>query len=681
MEEITLSWKWQQVLQPLPVTMTEDSLINDVIIKLNKHNTNICFIQNKVNTIIGYVTTDSLLTQLALVNNTTEKIEPLTNFLFVHEQSTAKFIHNCSLVIGANNEHEPTGYLFMDQLENKLNELKFNNINGALNSAEIGIVVLNKSFQIQFMNEQAEQILGMDLSVLQNRDYRSLIKTEQSLDNVLHGQTAFGIESTFNTKVMTGQFSPVYEEENVVGIIHNFYLKEQFANAVHDIQFVKEMHNYLQAFYEHSNEQVLIIRADLIIEEVTGSFFEQFWQGVDRQQLQGTHLSVLSEKNIPFEKLVTKCINEKTKVTLKQRRNGTTLLSTATPILENDTVKKVFILSKNISITDNDSDEIHQRELDDKEVIYQSSKMNDLLQEVEAVSPFNSTVLITGESGVGKEVIARRIHSLSKRNQAPFLAVNCGALPENIIESELFGHEKGAFTGAIEDRIGLFEQAHNGTVFLDEIGELPYLMQVRLLRVLQEREITRVGSSTPINVNVRIIAATNKNLQKLVQQKTFREDLFYRLHVIPLVVPPLRKRKEDIAPLSIHFLNEFNQFLTEKKTIAPKAISMLENYTWPGNVRELENMIERLIITTKTSEITEQDVNNILWKPDGTNEQQLIINNIMPLKEAVIQTEKQLIELAMNTYDTATEAAEALNVSVSTVSRRMKKYRQSGGQL
>lgn len=681
MEEITLSWKWQQVLQPLPVTMTEDSLINDVIIKLNKHNTNICFIQNKVNTIIGYVTTDSLLTQLALVNNTTEKIEPLTNFLFVHEQSTAKFIHNCSLVIGANNEHEPTGYLFMDQLENKLNELKFNNINGALNSAEIGIVVLNKSFQIQFMNEQAEQILGMDLSVLQNRDYRSLIKTEQSLDNVLHGQTAFGIESTFNTKVMTGQFSPVYEEENVVGIIHNFYLKEQFANAVHDIQFVKEMHNYLQAFYEHSNEQVLIIRADLIIEEVTGSFFEQFWQGVDRQQLQGTHLSVLSEKNIPFEKLVTKCINEKTKVTLKQRRNGTTLLSTATPILENDTVKKVFILSKNISITDNDSDEIHQRELDDKEVIYQSSKMNDLLQEVEAVSPFNSTVLITGESGVGKEVIARRIHSLSKRNQAPFLAVNCGALPENIIESELFGHEKGAFTGAIEERIGLFEQAHNGTVFLDEIGELPYLMQVRLLRVLQEREITRVGSSTPINVNVRIIAATNKNLQKLVRQKTFREDLFYRLHVIPLVVPPLRKRKEDIAPLSIHFLNEFNQFLTEKKTIAPKAISMLENYTWPGNVRELENMIERLIITTKTSEITEQDVNNILWKPDGTNEQQLIINNIMPLKEAVIQTEKQLIELAMNTYDTATEAAEALNVSVSTVSRRMKKYRQSGGQL
>lgn len=198
-------------------------------------------------------------------------------------------------------------------------------------------------------------------------------------------------------------------------------------------------------------------------------------------------------------------------------------------------------------------------------IIYRSRQMHRLMDEVKAVAPLDSTVLIHGESGVGKEVIARKIHDLSSRSDNAFIAVNCGAIPENLIESVLFGHEKGAFTGADTRRIGLFEEAHNGTVFLDEISELPLLMQVKLLRVLEEREIAKVGSVIPVKVNVRVVAASNKNIQKMVKANQFREDLFYRLHVVPVSIPPLRKRKEDIAPLAIHFLEELNEQFGKRK--------------------------------------------------------------------------------------------------------------------
>lgn len=237
-------------------------------------------------------------------------------------------------------------------------------------------------------------------------------------------------------------------------------------------------------------------------------------------------------------------------------------------------------------------------------LVYQSSLMAELVKKIPRIGQMDTTILVTGESGTGKELIMRMIHEHSLRSQGPFVCVNCGALPENLFESELFGYEKGAFTGADHRKIGLFESARGGSIMLDEIGEMPMAMQVKLLRVLQEKTIRRVGGTEEISVNPRVLAATNRNLQELVAENRFREDLYYRINVIPLEIPPLRERTEDIALLAQHFLDKFSRRLDEPgKCLSSEALQAMESYEWPGNVRELENTIERLVALTPESQI------------------------------------------------------------------------------
>jgi transcriptional regulator with PAS, ATPase and Fis domain len=217
------------------------------------------------------------------------------------------------------------------------------------------------------------------------------------------------------------------------------------------------------------------------------------------------------------------------------------------------------------------------------------------------VAGLNSTVLIQGETGTGKELIAKAIHFNSPRKEQKMVSINCGAIPENLLESELFGHVKGAFTGAVQNRVGRFEQANNGTIFLDEIGNMPLALQVKLLRVLQEREFERVGGNNSIKVDVRIIAATSSNLEQMVAQGTFREDLYYRLNVIPLHIPALRERREDIPLLIQRFITQFSEtHRLEAKTVSPPVMKALMTYEWPGNVRQLENIVERMVALTGT---------------------------------------------------------------------------------
>ncbi len=234
--------------------------------------------------------------------------------------------------------------------------------------------------------------------------------------------------------------------------------------------------------------------------------------------------------------------------------------------------------------------------LHDRTVIAASPAMEPVLQLVRQVAPTDSTVLISGETGTGKELVARLIHLNSKRRDQPFIALNCAALPDALLESELFGHERGAFTGAVGRRLGRFELASGGTLFLDEVGEVSPAVQVKLLRVLQEREIQRVGGEHGLKVDVRVIAATNQELERMLAAGTFRRDLYYRLNVIPIAVPPLRERTEDIAPLLEHFLRQFNAAQRKRlRRISPEALLRLKAYPWPGNVRELENLVERIV--------------------------------------------------------------------------------------
>jgi Nif-specific regulatory protein len=241
-------------------------------------------------------------------------------------------------------------------------------------------------------------------------------------------------------------------------------------------------------------------------------------------------------------------------------------------------------------------------------IVGQSKRMQEVFGQVVSVAPSRATVLLRGESGTGKEMIARAIHMAGPRADHPFVTVNCAALPDTLLESELFGHKRGAFTGAVEERKGRFEQASGGTIFVDEVGDIPLPTQVKLLRVLQERKFERLGENRTLSVDVRIISATNADLEKLVEEGRFREDLFYRLNVIPLFLPPLRDRREDIIPLTEHFLDRFNKEHGKGVSFTPEAIDVLLVYRWPGNVRELENLVERTVVMAKASTVGVQEL-------------------------------------------------------------------------
>jgi Nif-specific regulatory protein len=304
-------------------------------------------------------------------------------------------------------------------------------------------------------------------------------------------------------------------------------------------------------------------------------------------------------------------------------------------------------------------------------IVGASGKMRDVFSLITMVSKTNSTVLIRGESGIGKELVAESIHYQSPREAKNMIKVNCSALPDSLIESELFGHEKGAFTGADQRRIGRFEMAHGGTIFLDEIGDLPLQTQVKLLRILQEREFERLGGSETIKVDVRIVAATNRNLEKLIEEGRFREDLYYRINVFPIFIPPLRERREDIPALVDHFIEKFNKRnKTSIKRITTDAINMLMVYSWPGNVRELENVIERACILSGDNVINSHNLPPTLQTAESSNTMAQ-----GGLTDCVDRMEVQLIREALTTTKgNMAKAAELLKVTERMLGTRVKKY-------
>ena len=298
-------------------------------------------------------------------------------------------------------------------------------------------------------------------------------------------------------------------------------------------------------------------------------------------------------------------------------------------------------------------------------IVGRSAALRELLDRVVRVAPTDATVLISGESGTGKELIGRALHSASRRSQKPFVPVNCAAITETLLESELFGHAKGSFTGAVRARRGLFEEANGGTLFIDEVGETAPGFQAKLLRALQDGEIRRVGESTPIRVDVRVVAATNQDLMKAIAEKRFREDLFYRLNVVPLRLPPLRERTEDIPLLAAHFLARYNQRSGARKTLAPEALSKLVARPWPGNVRELENMIEQAAALSRGEEIGAADVHL-----DGTQPGP----GALTLAGAIEATERRAIDAALvRCGGDLGRVARELGVSSTTLWRKMKR--------
>lgn len=311
-----------------------------------------------------------------------------------------------------------------------------------------------------------------------------------------------------------------------------------------------------------------------------------------------------------------------------------------------------------------------RRQFDLSEMVGTSEPLKLVFEIVKKVAGTDANILIQGESGTGKELVARSIHFNSDRAEKPFLAINCGALPESLLESELFGHVKGAFTGAVSDKLGHFRSAAGGTLFLDEISEMPISLQVKLLRALQEHEVTPVGSSHPEKFDARLLAATNKNLADQVTSGEFREDLFYRLNVIEITVPPLRERREDIPLLAKHFAAKFaaRQNKTEK-TISREAMLALLNYDWPGNVRELENAIERAIILSAES----IDIENL--PPKVVESASNSMRDDAGIRPTLDEMERQYIGKVLSSVDDdKAKAAEILGIDLSTLYRKLKRY-------
>ena len=375
-------------------------------------------------------------------------------------------------------------------------------------------------------------------------------------------------------------------------------------------------------------------------------------------------------------------------------RTCLTVLATATPVFnEAGDIQYIFNNVRDITALNEmreslqDKDEIIRQQNSQLEtmklrlgvgtIVANSKAFTQVVELARRAATFDgATVLILGESGTGKEVISELIVNTSPRKDKPYLQINCGAIPENLIESELFGYEKGAFTGAdAKGRKGLFEAANGGTVFLDEIGDLPLHMQVKLLRVLQQRRIVRVGGTETVNLDVRIIAATNKDLKQMVNEGRFREDLYYRLNVVPIEIPPLRDRKEDILPLVNHFLTVANRKYHTNKSIYSDTIDVLESYSWPGNVRELENLMENLVITTPGDIIRRENLSERL-KFSTENRGFTEDTEVITLKETVERAEYMAIQKAIRQCGSIRKAAVALGVDPSTIVRKQQNYQK-----
>lgn len=376
--------------------------------------------------------------------------------------------------------------------------------------------------------------------------------------------------------------------------------------------------------------------------------------------------------------------------------NGTKALLTSTPVLDDQgeivcvvanvrDITELIRLEKELEKSNQKLIE-YKKKLDNNaslsendELIFMNKRMMEIVMMAEKLADNDSPILILGESGVGKDVLSKHIHKKSGR-KGDFVRINCGAIPEHLLESELFGYEKGAFTGANTAKKGLFEAAHKGTIFLDEIGDLPYHLQVKLLNVLQEKKIRRLGSTKDQEIDMRVISATNIDLNQHIKNQKFRRDLYYRLNVLTLIIPPLKERQEDISALTFYFLNKLEKKYGYRKTLAVDVLDILLSYEWPGNIRELNNIIQRMyhmsddeVISTKfiPKYILEHiPENQTEWKEDN-----LSIDKGIPLKEATSLFERDYILKTLKSTNTLRECADELNIDISTLVRKKKKLK------
>lgn len=484
--------------------------------------------------------------------------------------------------------------------------------------------------------------------------------------------------------------SPIIIDGKVIGAVAVLQEISELEAISSELKSTRMIAEELDAIFNSSFDGIYVtngtgttIRVNTAYERITG---------IRREEVLGKNMQDLVDEGFFNESVTLKALKSgQTESLMQTVKTGKTLMVTGTPIRDDD--GQIILVVTNVrdvtelSRLQHKLEAVHrsysEREIELKQLkasidkdskrIFVSKKMAELKQFAIRLAQVDSTVLIQGESGVGKEILADLIHENSNRSDQPFIKISCAAIPENLLESELFGYAPGAFTGAHKDgKIGIFEACHGGTVFLDEIGELTLGLQAKFLRVLQEQQIFRIGDTTPIKVDVRIIAATNRNLEEMIIAKEFRSDLFFRLNVVPVNIPPLRERKEAIIHFIYHFVEKCNHKYGFSRQVSQEVCDLLIAYDWPGNVRELENVIERIVVTTPGDIIHVENLPSRIRQIEADSH----LPNLerQSLKKAVAIIESRMISEAIERYNTTRKAARILGVDQSTIVRKAKRY-------
>jgi PAS domain S-box-containing protein len=556
------------------------------------------------------------------------------------------------------------------------------------NLLPVGIIVFDRGNKILAANDFVLKLLKINGSNLNNNDLALLISQTPLAEILSNGIKNSVLKVRFNGKTIVVLNTPANNEISISLLVDitdwEFYWRE--------LREQKELISELEDIFNSSYDEIFVIDGNGIAKRINQA--GETYYGVPVEQMVGKNVLEL-EKEGYFTPSVTRLVfQEKKRVTITQKtKSGKHLIVTGNPIFDEDgNIVRIVVNSRDISELLNlrkqlaDTEQLvesyrrqilklSQEKIKSHELVAKSQQMKRVLEMVERVAAVDSTVLIMGESGVGKGIVALRLHKLSKRAGGPFVTINCGAIPEQLLESELFGYEGGAFTGARrEGKKGLLELANGGTVFLDEITDLPLNLQVKLLQVIQEKKLIRVGGNKYIDIDIRFVAATNRDIQQMVADGSFREDLYYRLNVIPIIIPPLRYRQEDIPALIEHFLGQLNARYETGKKFSAEAMKILSSYHWPGNVRELENLVERLMVTTEGNEIDIVHLPDYVFEGKNRSFNRVYVLDLCPLRDAMEELEKQLLSMAYARLKNTYRIADALAINQSTVVRKIKKY-------
>lgn len=560
-----------------------------------------------------------------------------------------------------------------------------------------GVLFFDAEFRVSFANQSAVELLEMPQPLPENLD----IRTFAGALNLKELNLGPSETRTMRRKkdLLHYKIIALNDTGEGFGYAMIFMESEETLHSRSELELAWKLTGEMEEILEGSFDGILVTDGEGNVQFVNSSY--ERVAAIPKKELVGRNMRALINP-VWMENSVAFVVMEERRPVSKRQitKDGRDIIVTGKPVFdEAGKIRRIVINARDITEIFQLREELlnaKNRELqhyssmmctkniESEKFVAVSENIKRVFSLAERVGPFDTTVLILGESGAGKEEVARQIHCHSLRRDHALVTINCGAIPENLLESELFGYEKGAFTGAsTTGKIGLLEAADGGTVFLDEIGEIPLSVQVKLLRVLETKQVTRVGGIKPKSIDVRFIAATNRDLAKMTHAGTFREDFYYRLNVVSITVPPLRQRREDILPLSLFFLNLFNRKYNQKKTLSPEVVKRLEENEWEGNVRELRNVVESMVIMSPNEQLQISDVpwirNQCTGLPasDRRGEDRAQAEReeeTTDLTQAIQDTEIRLLRRAKKQYATTREIARYLNVDQSTVVRKLRKY-------